>query len=67
MLDAQRQGARTAAYEPLERLGFFGQGVTGLMGGYPAQFQFDSMPKADPLQTALGLGTGIAGIFGALR
>jgi len=64
---AQRQAARTAAYEPLERLGFFGQGVTGLMGGYPAQFQFDSMPKADPLQTALGLGTGIAGIFGALR
>ena len=34
-LDATRQGARTAAYEPLERLGFFGQGVTGLMGGYP--------------------------------
>ena len=67
VLDAQRQAARTAAYEPLERLGFFGQGVTGLMGGYPAQFQFDSMPKADPLQTALGLGTGIAGIFGALR
>ena len=39
-LDAARQGARTAAYEPLERLGFFGQGVTGLMGGYPAQYQF---------------------------
>ena len=40
VLDAQRQAARTAAYEPLERLGFFGQGVTGLMGGYPAQYQF---------------------------
>ena len=66
-LDAQRQAARTAAYEPLERLGFFGQGVTGLMGGYPAQYQFRSTPGADPLQTALGLGTGLAGIFGALR
>ena len=66
-LDATRQGARTAAYEPLERLGFFGQGVTGLMGGYPAQYQFRSTPGADPLQTALGLGTGLAGIFGALR
>ena len=66
-LDATRQGARTAAYEPLERLGFFGQGVTGLMGGYPAQYQFQSTPAASPLQTALGLGTGLAGIFGALK
>ena len=67
VLDAQRQGARTAAYEPLERLGFFGQGVTGLMGGYPAQYQFSQTPPASPLQTALGLGTGLAGIFGALK
>ena len=67
VLDAQRQAARTAAYEPLERLGFFGQGVTGLMGGYPAQYQFSATPPASPLQTALGLGTGIAGIFGALK
>ena len=67
VLDAQRQAARTAAYEPLERLGFFGSGVTGLMGGYPGQFQFGQTPAADPLQTALGLGTGLAGIFGALR
>ena len=66
-LDAQRQAARTAAYEPLERLGFFGQGVTGLMGGYPAQYQFSQTPPASPLQTALGLGTGLAGIFGALK
>ena len=66
-LDAARQGKRTAAYEPLERLGFFGQGVTGLMGGYPAQYNFQSTPPASPLQTALGLGTGLAGIFGALK
>ena len=67
VLDAAAQGAKTAAYEPLERLGFFGQGVTGLMGGYPAQYRFDQTPAASPLQTALGLGTGLAGIFGALR
>ena len=67
VLDAQRQAARTAAYEPLERLGFFGQGVTGLMGGYPALYRFDQTPAASPLQTALGLGTGLAGIFGALK
>ena len=67
VLDAQRQAARTAAFEPLDRLGFFGSGVTGLLGGYPAQFQFGQTPAASPLQTALGLGTGLAGIFGALR
>ena len=67
VLDAQRQAARTAAFEPLDRLGFFGQGVTGLLGGYPAQYQFASTPPASPLQTALGLGTGLAGIFGALK
>ena len=67
VLDAQRQAARTAAFEPLDRLGFFGQGVTGLLGGYPAQFQFGQTPPASPLQTALGLGTGLAGIFGALK
>lgn len=67
VLDAQRQATRTAAYEPLERLGFFGQGVTGLMGGYPAQYNFQSTPPASPLQTALGFGTGLAGIFGALK
>ena len=67
VLDAQRQAAKTAAFEPLERLGFFGQGVTGLLGGYPAQFQFASTPPASPLQTAIGVGTGLAGIFGALR
>ena len=66
-LDAARQGARTAAYEPLERLGLFGQGVTGLMGGYPAQYNFQSTPPASPLQTALGVGSGLAGIFGALK
>ena len=67
VLDAQRQAARTEAFEPLERLGFFGQGVTGLMGGYPAQYQFSQTPPASTLQTALGLGTGLAGIFGALK
>jgi hypothetical protein len=67
ILDAQRQAAQTAAYEPLQRLGFFGTGVTGLLGGYPAQYQFGQTPAASPLQTAIGVGTGLAGIFGALK
>ena len=65
--DAEREAARAAAYEPYERLGFFGSGVTGLMGGYPAQYQFSSIPNPTPLQTALGAGATLAGIYGALN
>jgi hypothetical protein len=67
VLDAQREAARAAAYEPYERLGFYGSGVTGLMGGYPAQYQFSSIPNPTPLQTALGAGATLAGIYGALK
>jgi hypothetical protein len=67
VLDAQREAARAAAYEPYERLGFYGSGATGLMGGYPAQYQFSSIPNPTPLQTALGAGATLAGIYGALK
>ena len=62
-LDATRETERLAAYEPLERLGMYGQGVTGLMGGYPAQYQFTAQPNASPLGTALGIGAAGAGIY----
>ena len=67
VLDAQREAARAAAYEPYERLGFYGSGVTGLMGGYPAQYQFSSAPNPTPLQTALGTGVTLAGIYAGLK
>ena len=66
-IDAANQAAREAAFEPLQRAGFFGTGVTGLMGGYPGQFQFTSQPSPSPLQTALGAGATFAGIYGGLR
>ena len=66
-LEAQQQAARAQAMEPYERLGFYGSGITGLMGGYPAQYQFSSTPSASPLQTALGIGSTIAGLYGGLR
>jgi hypothetical protein len=37
------------------------------MGGYPAQFQSTIAPNPTPLQTALGVGTTLAGIYGATR
>jgi hypothetical protein len=52
--------------EPYERLGFYGSGVTGIMGGYPGQYQFSSTPNASPLQTALGIGATVAGLYKGL-
>jgi len=65
--DVGREGKRMAAYEPYERLGFLGQGLTGIMGGYGNQYQFQSQPNPTPLQTALGTGATLAGIYGAVR
>ncbi len=56
-----------AAFEPQERLGFYGQGVTGLMGGYPAQTTTTNIPNPTPLQTALGVGSTLAGIYGTVK
>ena len=67
VLDAQREANRMAAYEPLERLGIYGQGVTGLMGGYPAQYQFTNQPNASPLASALGIGATLGGIYGNIK
>ena len=65
-LDASREAARMAAFEPQERLGFLGQGVTGLMGGYPVRTTTTNIPNPTPLQTALGVGSTLAGIYGTV-
>ena len=64
--DAARQATQTAAYEPYQRLGTYGAGVSSLISGYPAQYGQASTPSASPLQTALGIGTGLAGLYGGL-
>ena len=66
VLDAQRQANQTAAYEPYQRLGTYGSGVAQLISGYPGQSQIQQTPNASALQTALGVGTGLAGIYGGL-
>ena len=65
-LGATQELERMKAYEPLERLGIYGQGVTGLMGGYPAQYQFSQQPNASPLAQALGIGASLGGLYGKL-
>ena len=65
VLDAERETARMKAYEPYERLGYLGTGITGMLGGYPGQYQSQITPNPTPLQSALGIGTGLAGMYGA--
>ena len=66
-LDAQREANRLAAFEPYERLGTFGSGVAQLISGYPGQRQFTTVPNPTPLQTALGIGATLGGLYGAIR
>lgn len=66
-LDAQREAARQATFLPQEQLDRFASQVTGIMGGYPGQTQQTNIPNPTPLQTALGVGTTLAGIYGAVN
>jgi len=65
-LDARREAARQAAFQPQEQVDRFANIVTGIMGGYPGQIQTTNVPNPTPLQTALGVGTTLAGIYGAV-
>jgi len=65
-LDAQREATRQAAFLPQEQLDRFAAQVTGIMGGYPAQTQQTVTPNPTPLQTALGVGSTLAGIYGTV-
>jgi hypothetical protein len=66
-LDATREATRQAAFLPQEQLDRFAGQVTGIMGGYPAQFSSTNVPNPTPLQTALGVGTTLAGIYGGIK
>ena len=40
--------------------------VTGIWGCYPGKVQTTTVPNHTPLQTALGTGVTLAGIYGSL-
>ena len=62
-LDATREATRQATFLPQEQLDRFAGQVTGIMGGYPGQVQSTNIPNPTPLQTALGVGTTLAGLY----
>ena len=59
--DALRERNRMAAYEPYERLGYLGSGLSSMLAGMPGGYQTQVTPNKSPLEQALGIlatGTG---------
>ena len=66
--DATREANRMAAFQPQEQLQNYGNLVTGIMGGMQGSgTATTNVPNPTPLQTALGAGTTLAGIYSALK
>ena len=63
-LDATREQNRLEAYEPYERLGYQGQGIASIASGAPGQYQSTVTPNPTPLQSALGIGSALTGMYG---
>ena len=66
-LDATREATRMAAFQPQEELNRFADITTGIMGGMRGTgTTTTNIPNPTPLQTALGVGATMAGVYGAL-
>ena len=63
VLNAQQEANRLTAFEPYERIGRYGAGITGLISGYPGQYQSQVTPNPTPLQTALGTMGVLGGLY----
>ena len=65
VLDQVTEQNRLETYEPYERLNTYGSGVASLFSGNaPFGNQSTVTPNPTPLQTALGTGSVLSGIFG---
>tara|TARA_R100000406_G_scaffold93548_1_gene83895 strand:- start:67 stop:912 length:846 start_codon:yes stop_codon:yes gene_type:complete len=64
---ADQQLAFAQQQQPLNLAQTLGSGVTSLIAGYPAQFQTQVTPTPSPLQTALGAGATLAGVYRAFN
>jgi len=66
-LSAQQQLAYQQAYQPLQAAQLYGAGIQPLISGYPGQTQIQQTPSPTALQTALGAGATLAGIYKAFN
>ena len=65
-LAAQQQLAQQQLMQPLQATQALGSGITGLIAGYPGSTQTQMAPSPTGLQTALGAGATLAGIYRAI-
>ena len=66
-LSAQQQLAQQQLNQPMQAAQTLGSGVMGLISGYPQTTQTTTSPSPTALNTALGAGTTLAGIYRAFN
>ena len=66
-LTAQQQLAQQQLQQPLTAAQTYGSGVMGLISGYPGGTQVGQTPVPGIAQTAIGAGTTLASIYGAMN
>ena len=67
LLEADKQLAFQQAYQPLQATQTLGQGVMGLISGYPGQIKEMTTPSPTALQTGLGVASTLAGIYSKIN
>ena len=65
-LTAQQQLGTQNFYQPLTTAQAYGSGIMGLISGYPGSQTVGQTPVPGMAQTAIGAGTTLAGIYGAM-
>ena len=60
-----QQLAQQQLMQPLQATQALGSGITSLIAGYPGSQQVQTQPSPTPLQTALGAGATLAGVYRA--
>jgi hypothetical protein len=65
-LTAQQQLAQQQLMQPLTAAQTYGSGITSLISGYPGGTTVGQTPVPGLAQTAIGAGTTLAGIYGAM-
>jgi hypothetical protein len=66
-LQAQQQLLQAQSQQPLGAAQAYGSGIMGLISGYPGQTTQAIQPTPSPLQTILGAGSTLAGIYSAFN
>lgn len=65
-LSAQQQLGTQQLYQPLTTAQQYGSGIMGLISGYPGQQTVGQVPVPGIAQTAIGAGTTLASLYGAM-